>query len=229
MRTSHLPKNDPIWGRVVGKYLQEFPFTEQNSGIKPEIYENFYDKTPYDFYELNDDILNLIVVETNCYVSFQAAVVPQEELCIDDTLVPFSACLSVRQYIKNNRHKFGITLFKLYIDKGYTYNLRAYCGTDNTEGPPAKFSPKDVFAKKLKKNEIVATESNTDVVVFKWKDKRNVLVLSTRHNDELVRVRQRGGEVQKPKIISQYNKCKAFIDLSDQMKACSSSLKKGMK
>lgn len=49
------------------------------------------------------------------------------------------------------------------------------------------------------------------------------MVLSTKHTDELVTVWQRGGEVQKPKIISDYNKCKAFIDLSDQMKAYSSS------
>lgn len=93
-----------------------------------------------------------------------------------------------------------------------------------------KLNPKEVITKKLKKGETVSAESNTGVVVLKWRDKRDVLVLSTKHNDELVSVRQRrGGEIQKPKIISDYNKCKSFIDLSDQMKAYSSSLRKGIK
>lgn len=66
--------------------------------------------------------------------TFQAAIIPQEELCIDEMLVPFRGCLSFKQYIKNKRHKFGIKLFKLYVNKGYTYNLSVYCGNEKVEG-----------------------------------------------------------------------------------------------
>lgn len=33
-----------------------------------------------------------------------------------------------RQYIPNKRHRYGIKVFKLCTDKGYTYNLSVYCG-----------------------------------------------------------------------------------------------------
>lgn len=369
--------NNLTWGPVLGN-LKNFLFTEQNPGVKAIIYEEFYNKTPYDFYKLmvSDELINYIVIETNRYaqqckqkntsqksriikwvdtnseeiekflgiivwmglfhlpsiqaywqksflyynkirslmsrnrfqlllktihfnnnedvvvnrlhkikplidkllIAFQAAVVPQDELCIDETLVPFRGRLSFRQYIKNKRHKFGIKLFKLCVNKGYTYNLSVYCGTEKNEGQSVatgvvfslindlldkgrtlytdnyytsvalahallrrntylvgtlrtnrKLNPKEVITKKLKKGETVSAESNTGVVVLKWKDKRDVLVLSTKHNNELVSIRQRGGEIQKPKIISDYNKCKSFIDLSDQMKAYSSSLRRGIK
>lgn len=205
------PIGDPIWGPVRGNNLKHFPLTEPNPGVKAEIYERFYDKTPYDFYKLmvTDDIISHIVLETNRYaeqcktrnnlpksriktwanttsdeierffgiimwmglfqlpsiesywrtsflysnkikslmsrnrfqlllkmihfnnnedaienrlhkinpliqkliVSFQAAIIPQDELCIDETIVPFRGRLSFRQYIKNKRHKFGIKLF----------------------------------------------------------------------------------------------------------------------
>lgn len=56
-----------------------------------------------------------------------------------------------------------------------------------------KINPKDVVTKKLQKNEVVAAESDTGVVILKWRDKRDVLVLSTKHTDKLVAVRQKGG------------------------------------
>lgn len=221
------------WGPVLGN-LKFFLFTEQNPGVKAIIYEEFYNKSPYDFYKLmvSDELINHIVIETNRYaqqckqkntlqksriirwvdtnleeiekflgiiiwmglfhlpsiqaywqtsflyynkirslmsrnrfqlllkmihfnnnqdvvvnrhhkikplidkllIAFQAAVVPQDEICIDETLVPFRGRLSFRQYIKNKRHKFGIKLFKLCVNKGYTYNLSVYCGTEKIEG-----------------------------------------------------------------------------------------------
>lgn len=370
--------NQPSWNPVRGIHLKKNPFTENDPGVKTEIHNQFFDKSPYNFYKLMvpDDVINHIVVETNRYAaqsknknirrksriqkwmdtnseeierffgiimwmglcqlpsiqaywqtsflyfnkvrslmsrnrfqlllkmlhfndnegvvqnrlhkidpllkklisSFQAAIIPEEDVCIDETLVPFRGRLSFRQYIKNKRHKFGIKLFKLCVSKGYTYNLSVYCGAEKREGQPVstsvvmslmnnlldkgrtlytdnyytsvelahcllkrktylvgtlranrKLNPKDVVSKKLLKNEVVAAESDTGVVVLKWKDKRDVLVLSTKHTDKQVIVRQKGGDVQKPEIIANYNKCKAFIDLSDQMKSYGTSLRRGVK
>ncbi|KAG5884257.1 hypothetical protein JTB14_011746 [Gonioctena quinquepunctata] len=60
-----------VWGPVTGSYLKKFDFleTENGTGFKAELYETMYNKTPYDFYKLfvNDDIINLMVTETNRY------------------------------------------------------------------------------------------------------------------------------------------------------------------
>jgi hypothetical protein len=34
------------------------------------------------------------------------------------------------EYIQNKRHKFGIKLFKLCLSRGYTYDLKVYCGKE---------------------------------------------------------------------------------------------------
>ena len=211
---------------------------------------------------------------------FQTANIPNKEICIDETLVPFRGRLSFKQYIKNKRHKFGIKLYKLCTESGYTFNLKVYCGRDVVEeGVPVsssivmtlmenlldsgrivytdnfytsvhlahqllersthlvgtlrsnrKLNPPDVVKAKLKKDEIVARESNTGVVILKWKDKRDVLMLSTVHTDKKVEVQAANKRnVEKPEAVIDYNNCKAFIDLSDQMKSYSSALRKGVK
>lgn len=206
---------------------------------------------------------------------FQAGNIPQQEICIDETLVPFRGRLAFKQYIKNKRHKFGIKLFKLCIKDGYTYNMKIYCGREAEPGTPVsssvvltlmkdlldsgrilytdnyytsihlahellirsthlvgtlrsnrKLNPKEVTNAKLKRGQQVARESNTGIVVLKWRDKRDVLVLSTVHTDSLKSVAN-GSE--KPDIIIDYNNCKSFIDLSDQMKSYSTSLRRGIK
>lgn len=73
----------------------------------------------------------------------------------------------------------------------------------------------------------MATESNKGEIVLKCIGARDVWDLNTKRTDELVTKKQKGGEVQKPKIVSDHNKCKAFIDLFNQMKVYSSSLEEG--
>lgn len=210
--------------------------------------------------------------------NFKNVVVPSEELCIDETLVPFRGRLSFRQYIKNKRHRFGVKVYKLCLDAGFTYDLKIYCGADkseNTSVPDSvvfylandlldvgrtiytdnfytsvtlahsllernthlvgtlrqnrKLNPKEITTAKLRKGEIVGRESNTGVIVSKWKDKRDVLMLSTKHTLEMVDVHQKGGVVQKPASIIAYNKSKGFIDISDQIKSYSTPLRKSVK
>jgi hypothetical protein len=66
--------------------------------------------------------------------NFQRYNTLNETVCIDETLVPFRGRLSFPQFIKNKRHKFGIKLYKLCVEKGYTYNLKVYCGMDKVKG-----------------------------------------------------------------------------------------------
>ncbi|KAJ8893069.1 hypothetical protein PR048_005651 [Dryococelus australis] len=60
-------------------------------------------------------------------------------------------------------------------------------------------------------------ENNDGILVLKWKDKRDVLVLLTKYGDKIGQVKTKRGIVAKPKAIVDYNEGKAPIDLSDQM------------
>lgn len=211
---------------------------------------------------------------------FQNAVTPSRNVCVDETLVPFRGRLSFLQYIKNKRHKFGVKVFKLCLEQGYTYDFKIYCGTEkNTTSDSVPTSivmglcknlldsgrtifvdnyytsmelahklldrqthlvgtlrknrkgiPKDIVQKKLKKGEVIAKESDSGVVILKWCDKREVLMLTTKHKNEMVTVKSKNGtEKEKPTAIRDYNQNKSFIDLSDQLKAYSSCLRRSLK
>lgn len=77
-----------------------------------------------------------------------------------------------------------------------------------------KNNPKNVMNKKLKKGECVAEESNTGIYVEKWKDKRDVIMLNSKFVPEMLTIRKRMGDIEKPKSIIEYNKHKSYIDLS---------------
>ncbi|XP_046986173.1 piggyBac transposable element-derived protein 4-like [Schistocerca americana] len=62
--------------------------------------------------------------------------VPEKEVCIDETLVPFRGRLNFIQYVKNKLHKFGIKFFKLCLKGSYTWNMKVYCGKNVNPGVP---------------------------------------------------------------------------------------------
>ena len=71
--------------------------------------------------------------------------------------------------------------------------------------------PEDIRSAKLKKGESHFSRDDS-MVYMKWKDKRDVLMLSTFHDDTFIDKRRRtrhaddGVEViQKPKVVEEYN------------------------
>lgn len=88
--------------------------------------------------------------------------------------------------------------------------------------------PKDLLSKKLKRYEYIAKESNDGLRILKWKDKRDVPLLSTKHSNETVTVQKRGN-IRKTKVIVNYNEGKSSVDISDQMAAYCSPLRKSLK
>lgn len=75
---------------------------------------------------------------------------------------------------------------------------------------------------------MVGKEASDGIVVGKWKDRREVLFLSTKHVLDMVpsgKVRS-GTEKRKPAIIVEYNKGKQGVDISDQMASYFSPLRK---
>lgn len=210
--------------------------------------------------------------------SFKSLYIPEEYVCVDETLLPFRGRLGFRQFIKNKRHKYGVKLFKLCSGSGYTYNLSIYAGknVDNRKTTPfdvvvlltndllqegrtvvtdnwytsiqlankmldaethligtvrknRKGIPKEVITKKLKQGELYAKQNERGITVLKWKDTRDVLMLSTKHDDKMVEKEGRRGVKRKPEVVCDYNKGKGSVDLSDQMGAYSNPLRKSLK
>jgi len=62
--------------------------------------------------------------------SFKQCKVPAENVVIDETLVPLRGRIVFRQYIPNKAARYGIKLYKLCDNIGYTYNLNVYSGKD---------------------------------------------------------------------------------------------------
>jgi len=74
-----------------------------------------------------------------------------------------------------------------------------------------------VIAKKLVRGGVIAKQNRRGIVVLKWRDRRDVLMLSTIHTNLMINVNQRRTVIKKPKVIADYNTGKSYIDLTDQM------------
>ncbi|EYC26340.1 hypothetical protein Y032_0010g1099 [Ancylostoma ceylanicum] len=70
--------------------------------------------------------------------------------------------------------------------------------------------PMRVTERKLKKEESVAQQNKSGITVLKWRDKRDILMLSTTHDAAI-------DENRKPQIVEDYNQAKLYVDTSDQM------------
>ncbi|KAK5966173.1 PiggyBac transposable element-derived protein 4 [Trichostrongylus colubriformis] len=187
--------------------------------------------------------------------SFYDAYTPGRDVCVDESIVPFRGRVLFRQYVKGKRHKYGIKLFKLCMQGGYTCRFIVYAGkdvsrqgslaedivlklmsglldsgrslyTDNfyTSIPLAEKLvaqnthligtlrknraglPREVVCKRLKRGEQIGRQNGTGVTILKWKDKRDVLMLSTKHDDTHT-------ANNKLRVIEDYNQVK---DNSDQ-------------
>lgn len=89
--------------------------------------------------------------------------------------------------------------------------LRALSGLEEKETLQL-FAPK-----KLSKSGSIF-RYNSIVCVCKWRDKRDVLPISTKHSPELMNVtKKRGQTVLKPDIVVEYNKFIIGVDRHDQM------------
>jgi hypothetical protein len=57
--------------------------------------------------------------------------IPGENVCVDESIIPFVERLSFRQYIQNKRHRYEIKVFKLCTNDGYTVGFEIYAGDRN--------------------------------------------------------------------------------------------------
>lgn len=76
----------------------------------------------------------------------------------------------------------------------------------------------------------MAKQCNRGVTVLKWKDKRDVLVISTKHKASMVSfINNYGNEIQKPNIILDYNKGKSLVDVCDLRNSYHNPLRRTLK
>lgn len=89
------------------------------------------------------------------------------------------------------------------------------CDTYGTVCGNRKGMPPQIKNKKLKKGEVAAYQKGK-MMVLRWKDKKEVTLLSTVHNSEMQTVEKRGISVRKPKIVVDYNDTMGGVDRVDQ-------------
>lgn len=133
-----------------------------------------------------------------------------------------------------------IHLMNPYLDKGYhvftdnwynsvpltKYMTQRKTYISGTLRADRKHLPEEVTKKKLKKGEMIFRSSD-DISVTKWKDKRDVRMISNAFIPELVEtVNRHGKSRQKPNIVDIYNQNMSGIDRSDQMLSYHSGLRK---
>jgi len=94
-----------------------------------------------------------------------------------------------------------------------------------------KFLPKTVVEAKLKRGECVR-QRNGRIVVAKWHDNRDVLMLSTFHTGQLTdtgRNNRRGERIFKPDCVLGYNRSMCGVDRVDQLTAYYTPLRKTLR
>ena len=61
-------------------------------------------------------------------INFQNLFWPEEDIIIDETLVPWKGRLTFKQYIPNKTHRYGVKLFILCSLARYTWSVKVYSG-----------------------------------------------------------------------------------------------------
>ncbi|KAG8235816.1 hypothetical protein J437_LFUL016129 [Ladona fulva] len=70
-----------------------------------------------------------------------------------------------------------------------------------------KNNPKDVIAAELRRDEHICRWTDDEICVLKWKDKTDILMISSEHGDKFTSVKSRRGvEQKKTNMIVEYNK-----------------------
>ncbi|XP_066958491.1 piggyBac transposable element-derived protein 4-like [Macrobrachium rosenbergii] len=125
--------------------------------------------------------------------------------------------------------KIVMTLMKPLLKKGYCLTMDDYYNspqladllTENetdvygTVRVSRKEMPSGLKQEKLQKGGMVAYKRRK-VTAIKWKDKKDVVLLSTVHNTEMVETEKRGKLVKKPKLVMDYNNTMGGVDKVDQ-------------
>ncbi|XP_025197027.1 piggyBac transposable element-derived protein 4-like [Melanaphis sacchari] len=99
------------------------------------------------------------------------------------------------------------------------------CGTDkaNRKGMPN-------LCKNLKRGECkLAITKKSKILAFKWKDKRDVLMLSTTHKHQMKKINKNDKLQIKPNCILDYNTNMGLVDKTDMTMSFNGTIRKSVK
>jgi len=88
--------------------------------------------------------------------------------------------------------------------------------------------PRDIKTNTLKKGQWIARYNNK-MMIFKWRDKRDVLLISTIHGANMIQKEKRGTIITKPEVVQDYGTKMGGVDLSDGTIASYALARKRMK
>lgn len=73
-------------------------------------------------------------------------------------------------------------------------------------------------------------QCNKGIIVLKWKDKRDVLMISTQHSDAQASILNNSEEkIRKLQVIIDYNKGKGLVDITDLKNSYNNPLRRTLK
>ena len=109
----------------------------------------------------------------------------------------------MEKFLGKGYHLYTDSFYNSFELTKHMINQKTYiCGTLRTD---RKSNPKECTKAKLKQGDVIS-RSREGVVVAKWKDKRDVLMISNLHSLQMIKVTNRTGEKKmKPNIIEGYN------------------------
>lgn len=156
------------------------------------------------------------------------------ELCTPDGFVLDCLIYSGKGTVDSeisHSHAIVTKLGERFLGKGHTLYLDNYYNSvrlaeylyDNkthvvgTLRKNRKGNPKVVVSYKLRKGEIIFRKKKS-VMVLKWKDKRDVIMITTLHKSISGKTtNKQGKEKEKPTVVIDYNQNMSGVDRSDQM------------
>ncbi|GBP98222.1 PiggyBac transposable element-derived protein 4 [Eumeta japonica] len=210
------------------------PFTEFE-GMKPPYSNLLKEAGPDQYYDLlvPEEILEMIAEQTNLFASQNITARQTKPGSSGKNIdaintTPTNVVMALCENIFDKGHTLATDNWYTSLQLAYRL-LEKQTHLIGTLRKNRRGLPKAVVDSKLQKGETMAMENEDGVTVLKWKDKRDVLMLSTKHSDKIAVVVKKGKQIRKPKVILDYNKSKGSVDMSDQMGAYSSPLRKTVK
>lgn len=108
----------------------------------------------------------------------------------------------------------------LYLDNFYTSPnlvdklLRRRTDCVGTMRLTRKGVPEEIKSKKLEKGQTIAMYRRKQMLL-KWKDKKDILMVSTVHDDNMIEIDHRNKRIKKPAVVAEYNQLMGGVDLAD--------------
>nr|CAH7752479.1 unnamed protein product [Callosobruchus chinensis] len=133
---------------------------------------------------------------------FMEVYVPEQNISIDESLLDKGYCLFLDNYYTS-------------VDLAEKLSQRR---TDcvGTMRINRKGVPKDLKEKKLARGDTFAL-FRKKLMLLKYKDKKEIIMISSLHDNQFVEKTKRGKVIKKPAVVEQYNQKMGGVDLTENM------------